>query len=257
MKASSMSLERQVGTTGDSGPHRPPRGKGTDYVYLALRNMIVRMELAPGQKIDEAAIVKRLGVSRTPVREAIVRLAADRLATILPNRGAQVSPLDALELTSYFEALELTHRALQYWASLRRTSDDLERIDRARVAYEEAAMASDPFAMSERNLEFHQAIAGAAGNSMFGDFVLKLSVLGMRIGWVWYKDFTEGRHNDEIERTIADHRQIVEAIRERRAEEADHLAHVHIEAFRDRIFAKLNATLGNALPVERRSRPAG
>jgi DNA-binding GntR family transcriptional regulator len=242
------------GMTADRGraPSRPPRGKGTDYVYLALRNMIVRMELAPGQKIDEAAIVRRLGVSRTPVREAIVRLAADRLATILPNRGAQVSPLDALELTSYFEALELTHRALQYWASLRRSARDLERIEQAQRAYETAVVANDAFAMSERNLEFHQAIAAAAGNSMMGDFVLKLSVLGMRIGWIWYKDFTEGQQSDEIERTVADHREIVRAIRERRAEDADHLAHVHITAFRDRIFARLSATLGNAVAIDRR-----
>jgi len=228
---------------------RPPRGKGTDYVYLALRNMIVRMELAPGQKIDEAAIVRLLGVSRTPVREAVVRLAADKLATILPNRGAQVAPLDALELTSYFESLELTHRAMQHWAALRRSKEHLLQIDRARLAYEKAALARDPFQMSERNLEFHQAIAEAAGNKLFGDFVLKLSVLGMRIGWIWYRDFTEGSQDDEIDRTIADHREIVEAIRERNAEKADHLAHIHIQTFRNRVFATLSHTLGSAVPI--------
>ncbi len=242
------------GAARKSAPPRPPRGKGTDHVYLTLRNMIVRMELAPGQKIDEAAIVKLLGVSRTPVREAIVRLAADRLATILPNRGAQVSPLDALELTSYFEALELTHRALQYWAALRRTDEDLERIEAARIAYEKSTLARDPFLISERNLEFHQAIADASGNSMFGDFVHKLSVLGMRIGWIWYRDFTEDSEKDETARTIADHRAIVDAIRERRAEEADSLAQLHISAFRDRIFDKLNLSLGNAVPIQKRSR---
>jgi len=241
----------------ESARLRPPRGKGTDTVYLALRNMIVRMELAPGQKIDEAAIVKLLGVSRTPVREAIVRLAADKLATILPNRGAQVAPLDALELTSYFETLELTHRALQYWAALRRSGDDLRRIDEARIAYEKSILAKDPFPISERNLEFHQAIADASGNTLFGDFVHKLSVLGMRIGWVWYKDFTENSDDHEMERTVADHRRIVAAIRERRAEDADTLAHVHISAFRDRIFDKLNLSLGNAVPIDRSNRTRG
>ena len=229
---------------------RPPRGKGTEYVYRALRDMIVRMELAPGQKIEEAAIVKLLGVSRTPVREAIVRLSADKLATILPNRGAQVSPLDAIELSSYFEALELTHRALHYWASLRRSDADLARIDDTRLAYERAASARDPVEMSEMNLEFHQAIAEASRNSFYRDFVMQLSVLGLRIGWIWYRDFTDRSQDGEIARTVREHKLIVGAIQARQAEEAERIAQAHIKAFRDRVFAKLSFTLGSAVPID-------
>jgi DNA-binding GntR family transcriptional regulator len=232
---------------------RPPRGKGTDYVYLALRSMIVRLELAPGQKIDDSAIADMLGVSRTPVREAILRLSADKLVAILPNRGAQVAPLNALELTSYFEALELTHRALQHWACLRRSEKDLAKIDSARVAYENAVSIADPVAMSEGNLDFHRAIADASGNRMFDDFVMKLSVLGMRIGWIWYRDVAEGSHEKEAARTVAEHRQIAAAIRNRAVEEAERLASVHIGAFRDQVFAKLSLTLGGAVPISYRA----
>lgn len=228
---------------------KPPRGEGTDYVYLALRNLIVRLELAPGQKIEEAAIVKQLGVSRTPVREALVRLSADKLVTILPNRGAQVAPLDALGLTQYFETLELSHRALQHWACLRRTESDLGKIGAARDVYEKAAASRDAIAMSEANLEFHHAIAGAARNEFLAEFVLKLSVLGMRIGWIWYRDFTEGQQNKEISRTVSEHRLIVTAIENRDVNESERLAQLHIEAFRDRIFSKLSMSLGSAVPI--------
>ncbi|MCP4204518.1 MAG: GntR family transcriptional regulator [bacterium] len=73
---------------------KQPRGQGVQYVYERPRGQIWRLELRPGSKLDEAAIVKSLGVSRTPVREAIVRLASEQLVTLLPNRGAQVAPLE-------------------------------------------------------------------------------------------------------------------------------------------------------------------
>lgn len=229
---------------------RPPRGKGTDYVYLALRNQIVRMELRPGQKIDENEIVKSLGVSRTPVREAIIRLSGDKLVNILTNRGAQVAPLDILELSQYFEALVLTTRATHHWASLRRSKKALARIDKARLAYEKAAGDQEPFAMSEANLDFHHAISEASGNQLYSEFVFKLSVLGMRIGWIWYKDIADDKRATEVGRTIKEHRLIHTAIKERNAEEAERLAKIHIDAFRDQVFLRLSNTLGSAIPIE-------
>ncbi|MCR9136049.1 MAG: GntR family transcriptional regulator [Alphaproteobacteria bacterium] len=229
---------------------RPPRGKGTDRVYLALRNQIVRMELRPGQKIDENEIVKSLGVSRTPVREAIIRLSGDKLVDVLTNRGARVAPLDILELSQYFEALELTTRATHHWASLRRTEKSLALIDRARLAYEKAADAKEPFAMSEANLDFHHAISEASGNQLYSEIVFKLSVLGMRIGWIWYRDIADDRKAIEVKRTIKEHRLIQAAIKERNAEEAERLAKIHIDAFREQVFLRLSHTLGSAIPVE-------
>ncbi len=83
---------------GAKDPIRQPRGQGVQYVYEHLRDQIWRLELRPGSKLDEASVVRSLGVSRTPVREAIVRLASEHLVNLLPNRGAQVAPLDLLDL---------------------------------------------------------------------------------------------------------------------------------------------------------------
>ena len=230
-------------------PGRQPRGKGTDHAYLTLRDLIVRMELAPGDKIDEAAMAKKLGVSRTPLREAVVRLSADRLATLSPNHGAHVAPLDALGLTQYFESLELTHRALQHWACLRRTAQDIDTISGACKDYEEAAKTLDPVALSETNQAFHHAIAAAAKNEFFAEYEMKLSILGMRIGWIWYRDVAAEDLKGDVARTVAEHRLILQAIKDRQAERAEDLAQQHIVAFRDRVFANLSRSLGGAIAV--------
>ena len=228
---------------------KPPRGKGTDYVYLALRDLIVRMDLPPGEKIDEAALSKELGVSRTPLREALVRLAADRLITISPNHGAHVTPLDAFGLTQYFEALELTHRALVHWACLRRTQEDLNRIEEGCTDYERVAKILDPVSMGDANLAFHHAIADAAKNEFLAEYVDKLSILGLRISWIWYRDFTHRDPDENVKRTIEEHREILAAIKERDVAKGERLARTHIQAFRDRVFAQFSISLGGEVPI--------
>lgn len=228
---------------------RPPRGKGAEFAYDTLRDLIVRMELLPGDKIDEAELVKRLGVSRTPLREALVRLSSDRLVVMAPNHGAHVAPLDALGLTEFFEALELTHRALQHWACLRRTDKDIEAISIAHEKYSKAALSVNPAEMSVSNLNFHHKIANAAHNEFFIEYEQKLSILGMRIGWIWYRDCMSEAGGDDIKATISEHARILEAIISRNTETAERLASSHIQAFRRSVFDRLGRSLGGSIVI--------
>ena len=236
-------------TTVEKDPVRQPRGQGVQYVYERLRDRIWRLDLRPGSKLDEASIVRSLGVSRTPVREAIVRLASEQLVTLLPNRGAQVAPLDLLDLAQYFEALELSHRAIQHWAALRRTDPDLAEMRATRDAYRQAARSLDPVAMSETNRDFHLVIAAAGRNRYFQSVAYQLSIQGMRLSWIWYNNFAYGDPNKDIDRTLEEHDRIVEAIEARDAERADQLAFEHVDAFRHRLINQLGATLGGAVKI--------
>ena len=69
-----------------------PRAKGTStaWIYERLRRDILSLSIDPGEDLDEAGLVERFGMSRTPVREALIRLASDGLVELLPNRGAKV-----------------------------------------------------------------------------------------------------------------------------------------------------------------------
>ena len=80
-------------------------------LYQALRHQIIALEIEPGADLDEQQLVKKFGVSRTPVREALIRLSAEGLVEIRKNRGATVTSLDILTLQSIFEAGDLIEKA--------------------------------------------------------------------------------------------------------------------------------------------------
>ena len=90
---------------------RPGRTSAGPYLYAALRDQIVRAELAPGERLSEAELGERLGVSRTPIREALGRLRDDRLVEVRPQIGtfvARISPAAVSDAQFIREALECT-----------------------------------------------------------------------------------------------------------------------------------------------------
>jgi GntR family transcriptional regulator, rspAB operon transcriptional repressor len=90
---------------------RPGRASSGPYLYAALRDQIVRAELAPGERLSEAELGERLGVSRTPIREALGRLRDDRLVEVRPQIGtfvARISPAAVSDAQFIREALECT-----------------------------------------------------------------------------------------------------------------------------------------------------
>src|SRR5688572_6773470 len=93
-------------------PVKRSKGAGAEHAYQELRERILSLSLAPGADLEESVLVATLGMSRTPVREAIIRLASDGLVTLTPNRGARVAPISLDEIRAFFEALDLCQRAV-------------------------------------------------------------------------------------------------------------------------------------------------
>ena len=71
-----------------------PKGSGTRWAYDTIRGKILSLDFAPGQALDEQELLASLGLSRTPIREALIQLAAEGLVEMLPNRGAKVARID-------------------------------------------------------------------------------------------------------------------------------------------------------------------
>src|SRR3546814_4189157 len=106
----------------------PPRGRkgtGLRQAYEAIRSRIVSLDRTPGAGLDEVRLVRDLGLSRTPVREALVRLAAEGLVVMLPNRTARVAPLGLQDVKEHLEAFELVQRIATRFAARRRNDSDL------------------------------------------------------------------------------------------------------------------------------------
>lgn len=223
----------------ESKRHRPVKGTGSQLVYDFLRSQILNLDREPGSAIDELALVEEIGISRTPVREAIIRLASEELVTILPNRGAMVAPLNLTDFPRFLEALDLAQRAVTRLAAMRRTDPQLTEIVERQGAFENAAARADPVAVAIANNAYHNAIGGAAGNRFLRDQYARLLNLGMR-----YSRFPFGTEADEggtgglykhLHLVMEDHRRMTQAIRDGDAAAAEALAHDHMILFRDRI----------------------
>src|ERR1700730_4388833 len=141
------------------------KGASSEHAYRALMQEIVSFTLVPGEDLDEATLVGRLGVSRTPVREALVRLAAEGLVQLVPNRGARVAPMGWNDIREHLEAFDVSQRLVTRWAAVRRTDEQIAKREVERDAFEEAFAQSAPVAMLDANFRFHAVIGEACRNS--------------------------------------------------------------------------------------------
>src|ERR1700749_827587 len=105
-----------------------PKPTGAQVVYEALRRSIVSVRLAPGEPLEELQLCKTYKVSRTPVREALIRLASEDLVELEPNRGAKVAALQFVDVVDHYEAMDIFQPLVCHFAAVRRTPDDLVTI---------------------------------------------------------------------------------------------------------------------------------
>jgi len=229
-----------------------PKGAGAAAVYETLRRRILDLTLEPGADIDEISLVEEFGVSRTPVREALIRLASDGLATVLPNRGARVAAFNFAELPQYFEALELVQRAVTRWAALRAGREDIRKIKAAAEAFDVAVEEGDVLGMIDLNRDFHALIGQAAGNVHFARTYSRLLDEGLRLARLSYAyevPDSDSRLN-HINLTMGEHVEMVVAIETRNGELAEQQAAIHAKHFRDRIMAYIGQDLSGEITID-------
>ncbi len=206
------------------------KGTGARFAYETLRDEILSVALAPGQLLDETTLAERLGMSRSPVREALIRLAGQGLVVTLANRSTIVAPIDVQSFPKYVEALDIAQRMNTRLAAELRTDDDLIRIARAQEVFEAAVKGGNHLAMSEANKQFHMAIATAGRNPYLSGFYERLLDQGRRMLHLHF-DYLERTHDGML--LTDEHTEMLEAIRARDVERADALAHSHSRQFRD------------------------
>lgn len=202
------------------------RGSGARIVYNRLREEILDLTLPPGTPIDEITLADRLSMSRTPVREALARLAGEGLVTALTNRSTVVAPIDFANLNAFFDALTLMYRVTTRLAAEYRDDDDMAEICAAQASYAKAVEAGDDALMIARNRDFHMAIAGAARNPYYGQLFARLLDEGRRILRLYY-------YPDFIPRTphpyVLEHEAMIAAIAARDVALCDTLAKAHAD----------------------------
>ena len=208
-----------------------------DSTYAKLRDLILA-ECSPEQALLEGELANRLGVSRTPVREALSRLERDGLVRIVPRRGAFVTALTMQEIRELFEVRE----ALELYA-LRRAAGHLDhrRLDRIQAEADAILSHLAPTLTPEAKYEalsdifndLHDVILSALGNSRLTS--LLESVRGI---WLFARKALARRITEEdVARTYEEHARIIEALRADDVAGAEQRMQLHLERSRQRFLA--------------------
>lgn len=165
------------------------RGYGAILVFEQMRDEILSLDLRPGQLIDEANLAERFRVSRSPVREALVRLQAEGLVQTVPNKGTVVTPLNLDEFPAYVDALDLIQRAVFRLAARFRTEDDLVAIRAANEEFRRRVTANDALGMIRQNAKLHLAMAAAGRNRILTDTYRRILDEGRRTLRLYFRSY--------------------------------------------------------------------
>ena len=212
---------------------RVPRTGLHEHAARKLRALIVRGDLLPGEPLLEVNLSEALGISRTPLREALKQLAAEGLVELQLNRSAVVAPLRREELTELFEAVSGIERCAAELAAVRMTAQDVERLEALQTRIERHHDRGELRDYFEVNQQIHGVIVGFARNS-----VLKAShdALLPRVERArLFALSADGRW----EESVREHKQILAALKARDAERAGQLLAHHVRRTGDIVADRL------------------
>jgi DNA-binding GntR family transcriptional regulator len=170
--------------------------------------MIVTLQLSPGAVVSEADLSERLGIGRTPIREALQRLARERLVNILPRRGVMVSEINVKSQLRLLEVRRELERLISRCAARRATESERKDFRRIAEAFERSASANDDVAFMRIDREFNSLQAAATHNEFAIGAMGLTHGLSRRFWYIHYKQaadmpLTATLHAD-IARAIAD-----------------------------------------------------
>ena len=209
-------------------PDVPPAGPAfatkSDLAYTRLRELILGGELAPGAVLPQAALAQAIGISTTPLREALRRLRQEGLVDLDAHRDARVRPLDAAEARDLLELRSSLDPLAASLAAQRRSEADLAEL-RTALDGLEALPARPSVAQLQSHHRFHAAIHRASHNTLL---VETLDTLWGKTDRYRRHGLEAGRTQDELDARATEHRQLFEAVRDGDAETAADVMSRHV-----------------------------
>ena len=209
-----------------------------DVVFNTLRQEILTGKLKPGERLMEIHLANKLGVSRTPIREAIRKLELEGLVIMIPRRGAEVAQIswkslkDVLEVRSALDALAIE------LACERMGEDELELLYKACESFEEATKTKDTRQIAEADVALHDIIVASTGNKRLIQLVNNLSEQMYRYRFEYIKD--ESQH----EMLVQEHKEMYRCIQCKDKKAAANVVKKHIDNQEEAIIRQLQLEKG-------------
>lgn len=209
----------------DIQSHRPLR----EIVYEELRNLILTGKIKPGTRMMEIELAEDMGVSRTPIREAIRKLEKEGLVVIEPRKGAYASEVSIKDMEDILEVRANLEGLAAYLAAERMTEAEKKALEEVKIKFREAVNEGNMADMISYDTRFHHMIVEASRNNHLIHMVEQLQELVLRFRYIYYKDFKRA------EDMIPEHKQIFEEIVAGNGANARFEAFNHIDKLKDMI----------------------
>lgn len=205
-----------------------------DVVFQTLRQAILRGELKPGERLMEIHLAQKLGVSRTPVREAIRKLELEGLVLMIPRKGAVVAEITISDLEDVLEVrMTLEELAVRY-ACKRITQEQLADLRRLSEEFKKTLYGGDVGACAQADAAFHDAIYEATGNKRLIQILNNLREVMYRYRMEYLKD----RQSHNV--LVKEHEEILEALELKEEKRALEVTCRHVERQKEHIIAALS-----------------
>lgn len=211
-----------------------------DVVFNTLRQAILTGELKPGERLMEIHLANRLGVSRTPIREAIRKLELEGLVTMIPRRGAEVAQITEKSMKDVLEVRRTLDALSAELACERISPEEEEALKKACQNFEEAVKTKDTKAIAKADVAIHDIIAAATGNQRLIQLINNLAEQMYRYRFEYIKDASQH------ERIIQEHRIIYESIINKDKEAAAETAKLHIDNQEKAVIARIRMEQSNS-----------
>ncbi len=206
-----------------------------EQAYIALRQKIVRLDFAPGDVLREDELRATLGLGRTPIREALQRLAREHFVTVIPRRGMFVSGIDVSELSTLFETRAMLEPYAARLAALRGTDAHWEDMEST------LALTADPSLDDVSQLALdrrcHEIIWAASSNRFLLDTLDMLYAQSDRLWHLYLADVADMQH------AVDEHQAILRALRSGDDDLVADLVETHVRSFDSQIRAAVTARL--------------
>lgn len=199
--------------------HRPLR----EIVYEELKMQILKGQIVPGTRMMEVEMAEEMGVSRTPIREAIRKLEKEGLVTIEPRKGAYASQISTKDMVDILEVRQNMEGLAAYYAAIRMTDEQKKKLSEISDAYNKAVVDNNTPDMIKYDTAFHHLIVEGSGNKMLVHMIEQLQELVLRFRYLYYDDFKRA------EKMPREHKVIYDAIVTGDTEKARKAADVHID----------------------------
>lgn len=208
--------------------HKPLR----EIVFEELRNLILTGKIEPGTRMMEIELAEEMGVSRTPIREAIRKLEEEGLVVIEPRKGAYVSEISVPDIVNILEVREHLDGLTAFFAAQRISEKGKESLVEASEKFNVAVESGDMDEMIRFDTLFHKIIVDETNNSYLINIVERIQELVLRFRYIYYKDFKRAEEMPD------EHKIITNAIISGDAETAKEESELHIRKLKELILSE-------------------